>query len=68
MSITGICLFVWTDGRSKPIATCMQARVSESAPGSRWSARSNARTNDLEAGASPRRMFQVVSGVVSDAL
>ena len=33
--------------------------------GSRWSARSDARTNDLEAGASPRRMIQVVSGVVA---
>ena len=42
---------------------CAGARERERS-GSRWSARSDARTNDLEAGASPRRMFRLSMATV----
>ena len=62
MSITASCFFVRKDDRREPLGPVRGRARERERSGSRWSARSNARTNDLEAGASPRRMFQVVNG------
>ena len=61
MSITASCFFFERMIDASHWDLCAGARERERS-GSRWSARSDARTNDLEAGASPRRMIQVVNG------
>ena len=63
MSMTASCFFVRDDERREPLEPVRGARERERS-GSRWSARSDARTNDLEAEASPRRMFRLSMATV----